>query len=160
MKRSDYITWDEYFMGVAQLAARRSKDPSTQVGACIIDSNKHILSVGYNGMPMGCSDDEFPWERSGDGMLNTKYAFVCHAELNAILNCKASDLRGTTVYVTLFPCNECTKAIIQKGIKHIIYLDDKYHDTDSAAAARQMLDSAGVTYSRYNPGDKEITLKV
>ena len=159
MKRDGYITWDEYFMGVAQLAAMRSKDPGTQVGACIIDDNKHILSVGYNGMPKGCSDDEFPWDREGD-VLDTKYAFVCHAELNAILNCKASDLRGTTVYVTLFPCNECTKAIIQKGIKHIFYLDDKYHDTDTAAAARRMLDSAGVTYSRYVPGNKEVTLKV
>lgn len=159
MKRDGYITWDEYFMGVAQLAAKRSKDPGTQVGACIIDSNKHILSVGYNGMPMGCSDDEYPWEREGD-MLDTKYAYVCHAELNAILNCKASDLRGTTVYVTLFPCNECTKAIIQKGISNIIYLDDKYHDTDMEIAARKMLDSAGVKYTKYVSGDKEITLKV
>ena len=159
VKRNDYITWDEYFMGVAQLAAKRSKDPSTQVGACIIDSNKHILSVGYNGMPTGCSDDDFPWDREGE-TLDTKYAFVCHAELNAILNSKASDLRGTTVYVTLFPCNECTKAIIQKGIGKIIYLDDKYHDTETAVAARKMLDSAGVKYERYNSGDKEITLKV
>jgi len=159
MKRDGYITWDEYFMGVAQLAAKRSKDPGTQVGACIIDENKHILSVGYNGMPMGCSDDEYPWEREGE-MLDTKYAYVCHAELNAILNCKASDLRGTTVYVTLFPCNECTKAIIQKGIKNIIYLDDKYHDMDMEVAARRMLDSAKVTYKRYVPGDKEITIKV
>ncbi|SCW62835.1 dCMP deaminase [Ruminococcaceae bacterium YRB3002] len=159
MKRDGYITWDEYFMGVAQLAARRSKDPSTQVGACIIDDNKHILSVGYNGMPMGCSDDEFPWDRDG-GVLDTKYAFVCHAELNAILNCKAADLRGTTVYVTLFPCNECTKAIIQKGVREIIYLDDKYHDTETAAAARRMLDAAGVKYTRYTPGNKDIELKV
>ena len=159
MKRDGYITWDEYFMGVTQLAAKRSKDPGTQVGACIIDENKHILSVGYNGMPMGCSDDEYPWEREG-AMLDTKYAYVCHAELNAILNCKASDLRGTTVYVTLFPCNECTKAIIQKGIKNIIYLDDKYHDMDMEVAARRMHDSAKVTYKRYVPGDKEITIKV
>ena len=159
MKREGYITWDEYFMGVAQLAAMRSKDPGTQVVACIIDSNKHILSVGYNGMPIGCSDDDFPWAREG-GMLDTKYAYVCHAELNAILNCKASDLHGTTVYVTLFPCNECTKAIIQKGVKNIIYLDDKYHDTESAIAARKMLDSAGVTYTRYVPGDKDISIKV
>ena len=158
-KRTDYIGWDEYFMGVAKLAAQRSKDPSTQVGACIVNPDNMIVSVGYNGLPAGCSDDDFPWAREGE-VFDTKYAYVCHAELNAILNCKASDLRGTTVYVTLFPCNECTKAIIQKGIKHIIYLDDKYHDTDMEIAARRMLDSAGVKYTRYVPGGKDIDLKV
>lgn len=159
MKRDDYISWDEYFMGVASLASKRSKDPSTQVGACIVNNENRIMTVGYNGMPLGCSDDEFPWEREG-GMLETKYAFVCHAEMNAILNCGTSDLRDTRVYVTLFPCNECTKAIIQKGIKEIIYMDDKYHDTEGCQCARKMLDAAGVTYKQYQPSGKEIVLKV
>ena len=155
MKRDGYITWDEYFMGVAQLAAKRSKDPGTQVGACIIDSNKHILSVGYNGMPMGCSDDEYPWDREGDP-LDTKYLYVCHAELNAILNYNGGSLRGARVYVTLFPCNECTKAIIQKGISEIIYLSDKYADTDSTVASKRMLKSAGVKFRQYELSGKQI----
>ena len=159
MKRDDYITWDEYFMGIASLSAQRSKDPNTQVGACIVNEENRIMTVGYNGMPRGCSDDEFPWEREG-GILETKYAFVCHAEMNAILNCGTADLRNNRVYVTLFPCQECTKALIQKGIKEIIYMDDKYHDTDGAAAARKMLDAAGVKYKRYIPSGKQITLDV
>ena len=144
-------------MGVAQLAAKRSKDPSTQVGACIVDKDNYIVSVGYNGMPLGCSDDEFPWDRSG-GTLDTKYAFVTHAELNAILNSKTANLEGSTVYVTLFPCNECTKALIQKRIGKVVYMDDKYHETDTAEAARRMLDAAGVKYERYEPSGREITI--
>lgn len=159
MKREDYISWDEYFMGVAHLAAMRSKDPNTQVGACIVDDDKQILSVGYNGMPIGCSDDEFPWERDG-GVLDSKYAFVCHAEMNAILNCKATSIKGSTCYVTLFPCNECTKALIQKGVGKIIYQSDKYHDTDTAAAARQMLNSAGVKFEQYDATGRKIELDV
>lgn len=159
MKRDGYISWDEYFMGVASLSAQRSKDPSTQVGACIVNDENRIMTVGYNGMPRGCSDDDFPWEREG-GILDTKYAFVCHAEMNAILNCGTSDLRNTRVYVTLFPCQECTKAIIQKGIKEVIYMSDKYHDTDGAKCARKMLDSAGVIYKQYEPSGREITLNV
>ena len=123
MKRADYISWNEYFMGVATLASKRSKDPNTQVGACIVDKDNYIVSVGYNGMPLGCSDDEFPWERQG-GTLDTKYAYVTHAELNAILNSKTANLEGSTVYVTLFQCNECTKALIQKRIGKIVYLDE------------------------------------
>ncbi len=159
MKREGYISWDEYFMGVAKLSAMRSKDPSTQVGACIVNEENRIMTVGYNGMPLGCSDDEFPWEREG-GMTETKYAFVCHAEMNAILNCGTSDLRNTRVYVTLFPCQECTKAIIQKGIKEIIYADDKYHDTDGCKCARKMLDAAGVKYKKYDATGREITFNV
>jgi len=159
VKRDDYISWDEYFMGIAKLASMRSKDPNTQVGACIVDSDRQIMSVGYNGMPIGCSDDEFPWEREG-GILDSKYAFVCHAEMNAILNCKASDIKGSTVYVTLFPCNECTKALIQKGVKKVIYLSDKYHDQDTTQAARQMLDSAGVTYEQYSGSGKTLEIEV
>ena len=159
MKRADYISWNEYFMGVATLASKRSKDPNTQVGACIVDKDNYIVSVGYNGMPLGCSDDEFPWERQG-GTLDTKYAYVTHAELNAILNSKTANLEGSTVYVTLFPCNECTKALIQKRVGKIVYLDDKYHDTDTSAAARRMLDSAGVKYERYDLTGRDITISL
>lgn len=159
MKRQDYISWEEYFMGVAILSAQRSKDNSTQVGACIVSRDKKILSVGYNGMPIGCSDDDMPWEREGS-MLDTKYAFVCHAELNAILNNEGGSLKGTTVYTTLFPCNECTKAIIQCGIKEVVYLEDKYSDTDSIRAAKKMMDMSGVTYRQYIPGNKSITVLV
>lgn len=149
MKREDYITWDEYFMGIAELAAKRSKDPSTQVGACIVDKENYILSVGYNGMPIGCSDDIFPWNREGE-TLDTKYPFVCHAEMNAILNSKTADLEGATVYVSLFPCNECTKALIQKKVAKVVYLSDKYHDEVNTQASRKMLDAAGVKYEKYN----------
>jgi len=157
-KRNDYITWEQYFMGVAQLASQRSKDPNTQVGACIVDDDKKILSVGYNGLPIGCSDDEFPWSREG-GTYDTKYAYVCHAEMNAILNANAK-LQGSDIYVTLFPCQECTKAVIQKGIKKVIYADDKYHDTEGAAASRRMLDAAGVEYIPYEASGKTIELSV
>ena len=118
-KREDYISWDEYFMGVALLAAKRSKDPNTQVGACIVNENKKIMSVGYNGFPLGCSDDSFPWDRTADNDYDTKYPYVCHAELNAILNNAGAPLNGCSVYVALFPCNECAKAIIQCGIKKV-----------------------------------------
>ena len=131
MKRTDYINWDEYFMGIALLTAMRSKDPNSQVGACIVSSENKILSLGYNGMPIGCSDDEMPWEREG-APLDTKYMYVCHAELNAILNSAHNNLKGARVYVTLFPCNECTKAIIQSGIAEVVYYGDKYHDSDSS----------------------------
>ena len=158
-KREDYITWDEYFMGVAKLASQRSKDPNTQVGACIVNSENRIMTIGYNGLPKGCSDDEFPWEREG-GTYDTKYAYVCHAELNAILNCGTADLRDNRVYVTLFPCEGCTKALIQKGIKEIIYDSDKYHDTEGAKAARRMLDAAGVRYTQYKPSNRTINIDV
>ena len=146
-KRKDYISWDEYFMGVAQLASQRSKDPNTQVGACIVDGNNKIVSVGYNGFPMGCNDDDIPWARSGDE-YDTKYPYVCHAELNAILNHRGSSLEGCKVYVPLFPCHECAKAIIQSGIREVIYISDKYHDTVGTRASRRMLDAAGVKYHK------------
>ena len=146
-KREDYITWDEYFMGIAMLSARRSKDPSTQVGACIVNSRNKIMSVGYNGFPLGCSDDCFPWDRSGDE-YETKYPYVCHAELNAILNNGGSSLEGCKIYVALFPCNECAKAIIQSGIKEVIYLSDKYADTVGVRASKRMFDAAGVKYTQ------------
>ena len=155
MKRLDYLSWDEYFMGVAKLAARRSKDPSTQVGACIVSPENIIISTGYNGMPKGCSDDEFPWGREG---AETKYPYVVHAELNAILNANGRDLRGSRVYVALFPCNECAKAIIQSGVKEVVYLSDKYNGTAENTASKRMLDAAGIKYSRLRAATKSITI--
>lgn len=136
------ISWDEYFMGLAHLSAMRSKDPNTQVGACIVDTENKVVSIGYNGMPRGCSDDEFPWAREG-GFLDTKYAFVVHAELNAILN-SPRPVKDCTLYVSLFPCNECAKAIIQSGIRRIIYESDKYDGTEGNIASKKMLQEAGV----------------
>ena len=159
MKRQDYLSWDEYFMGIAILSSQRSKDNNTQVGACIVDNENKILSVGYNGMPTGCDDDAMPWEREGD-FLDTKYPYVCHAELNAILNYNGGSLRGAKVYVTLFPCNECTKAIIQSGIKEVIYLSDKYAETDSTRAAKRMFDLTKVKYKPYKMSGKNITLSL
>ena len=145
-KRTDVLNWDEYFMGLAHLSALRSKDPNTQVGAAIVDENHRVVSVGYNGLPKGCSDDEFPWDRTG-GVLDTKYAFVVHAELNAILNSKWP-VAGCTIYVSLFPCNECAKAIIQSGIRRIVYESDKYDGIDTNIASKRMLRAAGVELCR------------
>ena len=158
-KREDYISWDEYFMGVAALAGMRSKDPNTQVGACIVSDDNKILSMGYNGFPCGCSDEEFPWEREG-GMLETKYAFVTHSELNAILNYRGGSLEGTKLYVSLFPCNECAKAIIQAGIKTVVYKSDKYKGTPANVASKRMFDAAGVQYIKYSRSGRNITLEV
>ena len=146
-KRSNYISWDEYFMGVALLSAQRSKDPNTQVGACIVNDKNKIVGAGYNGLPIGCSDDEFSWSKQGE-FLDTKYPFVCHAELNAILNNIGMDLKGCTIYTALFPCNECTKAIIQSGISTVVYLSDKYEKSESARASKLMLEKAGIAYRK------------
>ncbi|MFA6709099.1 MAG: dCMP deaminase family protein [Fusobacterium sp.] len=156
MKREDYISWDQYFMGIALLSAKRSKDPSTQVGACIVNSDKKIVGVGYNGLPQGCDDDNFSWEREGE-YLETKYPFVCHAELNAILN-SVKNLKNCSIYVGLFPCNECSKSIIQSGIKEIIFLSEKYKDTPSDIASKRMLDMAGVKYRKLEIKNKKIIL--
>ena len=155
MKRTDYISWDEYFMGVAMLAARRSKDPSTQVGACIVSPDNIIISTGYNGMPKGCSDDEYPWERVGE---ETKYPYVVHAELNAVLNASGRDLRGSKLYVALFPCNECAKAIIQSGVKEVVYLSDKYDGTPMNLASKRMLDAARVKRTQLKTSIDSIVL--
>ncbi|MBE6753992.1 MAG: dCMP deaminase family protein [Ruminococcaceae bacterium] len=157
MKRADYLSWDEYFMGVALLASMRSKDPNTQVGACIVNEQKIILSTGYNGFPKGCSDDEYPWAREGD-FSATKYPYVVHAELNAILNAGGKSLSGAVIYVDLFPCNECAKAIIQSGIAEVVYLSDKYCGTDSNCASKQMLTSAGVRLRQLVPERDSIIL--
>lgn len=153
--RKDYLSWEQYFMGVAQLSAMRSKDPNTQVGACIVNTDKRIIGIGYNGMPHGCDDTLFPWENEGD-FLNTKYPYVVHAEPNAILNATTS-LKNSTLYVTLFPCHECTKLIIQSGIKEIVYLSNKYDGTESDQAAKRMLESANVNFRQIK--DPEVTIK-
>ena len=160
-KRSDYISWDEYFMGVAHLSGMRSKDPNTQVGACIVSPDNKILSMGYNGFPKGCSDDDFPWERENaeDGN-QTKYPFVTHSELNAILNYRGGSLEGTKLYVSLFPCNECAKAIIQAGIRTVVYDSDKYRGTPSNRAARRMFAAAGVECVQYRKTGRLLRIKV
>ncbi len=150
-----HITWDEYFMGVALLSAKRSKDPSTQVGACLVNQDKRIIGIGYNGFPRGCSDDIFPWGKGNENELNNKYPYVVHAEANAILNSSGS-LKGSTVYVTLFPCNECAKLLIQSGIKHIVYMTEIHKGTVSDQASKRMLDAAGITYEKMP--EVEITL--
>ena len=155
MKRTDYISWDEYFMGIAMLAAKRSKDPSTQVGACIVSPENIIISTGYNGMPKGCSDDEFPWGREG---ADTKYPYVVHAELNAILNANGRNLQDSRLYVALFPCNECAKAIIQSGVKEVVYLSDKYNGSAENVASKRMLKAAGVKVTPLQTNVKELTI--
>ena len=158
-KRTDYISWDEYFMGIAMLSGMRSKDPNTQVGACIVSRDNKILSMGYNGFPIGCSDDDFPWEREGEP-LDNKYFYSTHSELNAILNYRGGSLEDTKIYVTLFPCNEFAKAIIQSGIKEVIYDCDKYSNTASVMASKRMFEAAGIKVRRYARTDRTITLEV
>ncbi len=157
MKREDYLKWDEYFMGIALLSAERSKDISTQVGSCIVNDDNKIISMGYNGMPIGCIDDNMPWDKT-DNPLESKYLYVCHAELNAILNSNGGVIKGTRIYTTLFPCNECTTAIILSGIKEIIYYTDKYPNSDSVIAAKKMLDMVGINYYEYNKTGKKMYL--
>ena len=159
-KRKDYISWDEYFMGIAKLTGLRSKDPSTQVGCCIVSADHKILSMGYNGFPTGVSDDDFPWAREADSELDTKYPYVTHSELNAILNYRGGSLEGAMLYVSLFPCNECAKAIIQAGIRTVVYDSDKYADTPSVRASKRMFDAAGVRYYQYTASGREIKIHI
>lgn len=156
-KREDYLSWDEYFMALAKLTAMRSKDPSTQVGACIVGDDNRILSVGYNGTPNGFNDDDFPWDREGEP-LETKYLYVCHAERNAILNFRGSrrELENARIYVALFPCNECAKEIIQSGIKEVVYISDKYAETDEVKAAKRMFNECGVAYNKIKPEHQKV----
>ncbi|KAL6091363.1 hypothetical protein STEG23_010429, partial [Scotinomys teguina] len=157
-KRDDYLEWPEYFMAVAFLSAQRSKDPSSQVGACIVNTENKIVGIGYNGMPNGCSDDLLPWRRTAQNKLDTKYPYVCHAELNAIMNKNSTDVKGCSMYVALFPCNECAKLIIQAGIKEVIFMSDKYHDTEETAAARLLFKMAGVTFRKFTPKYSKIVI--
>lgn len=158
-KRKDYISWDEYFMGVSMLSGMRSKDPNTQVGACIVSNDNKILSMGYNGFPIGCSDDEFPWTREGTE-TETKYPYVTHSELNAILNYRGGSLEGAKIYVSLFPCNECAKAIIQAGIRAVVYDSDKYANSASVIASKKMFDAAGVNYYPYEHTNRKVVLEL
>ncbi len=159
MKRKNYISWDEYFMALALISAERSKDPNSQVGACIVDENNKIVSLGYNGAPIGYDDDkDMVWDREGN-FLETKYAYVCHSELNAILNANKS-VKGCKIYVTLFPCNECAKALIQAGITEVIYLSDKYNGVDSNIVSKKLLDTCGVKYRKYEEKGKQLVIKL
>lgn len=154
------ISWDEYFMGIAILSSKRSKDPNTKVGACIVNEYNKIVAVGYNGMPIGCSDAELSWKREAENPLDTKYPYVCHAELNAILNSNQMSLKDCTLYVTLFPCNECAKAVIQAGIKKVVYYDDKYSGTTSNTAAKTLFKLAGIEFEEYTVHNKTLEIKV
>jgi dCMP deaminase len=159
MQRENYISWDEYFMALAILSAERSKDPNSQVGSCIVSDNKMIMSMGYNGFPKGIDDKDLPWGRDGD-FLDTKYAYVVHSEANAIMNAQGRDLKGCTLYVALFPCNECAKLIIQAGLEKIIYFDDKYKDSENNIATRKMFDLAGIKYEKYQQTKRKIEIRV
>ena len=159
-KRSDYLTWDEYFMGVAFLSGMRSKDPNTQVGACIVSDDNKILSMGYNGFPKGCSDDDFPWNRDAEDPLCSKYFYSTHSELNAILNYRGGSLEGAKLYVSLFPCNECAKAIIQCGIRTVVYDSDKYAESATTIASKRMFDAAGVRYYQYQRTGRKVEVEL
>ena len=159
-KRNDYLSWDDYFMSMAFLTAQRSKDPNTQVGACIVDTNKRIVGLGYNGFPSGCSDDSLPWAREASSELHKKYLYVCHAEVNAVLNKGSADVREGTLYVALFPCNDCSKVIIQAGISEVVYMSDRYHNTDSCRASRILLQMAGVRLRNYIPSVESIAIEL
>eukprot|EP00092_Neocalanus_flemingeri_P015415 GFUD01016683.1.p1 GENE.GFUD01016683.1~~GFUD01016683.1.p1 ORF type:complete len:198 (-),score=68.65 GFUD01016683.1:139-732(-) len=157
-KREEYLEWNEYFMAVSFLSAMRSKDPATQVGACIVNQDKRIVGIGYNGMPRGCPDDSLPWGKASKNELENKYMYVCHAEMNAILNKNSESVTGCTIYVALFPCNECSKMIIQSGIKNVIYFSDKHKDKNSTIASKRLLDMAGVPYTQFVPKMKRIVI--
>ncbi len=159
-KRSETISWDDYFMSVAFLSSMRSKDPNTQVGACIVNDQKRIVGIGYNGFPRGCSDDELPWARHSESNneLDTKYPFVCHAEVNAILNKNSAGVEGCSLYVGLFPCNECAKIIIQSGIKEVVFLSDKYKNSNSMVASRKMMNMAKVIYRQHIPATDKVVI--
>ena len=157
-KRTDFLDWDTYFMSVAFLTAQRSKDPKTQVGACIVNTDKRIVGVGYNGMPTGCSDDDLPWAREGTTEYDTKYLYVCHAEMNAVLNKNSADVRGCTIYVTLFPCNECTKIIIQAGVSKLVYFSKKNSETPAHKAAVRMMELAGISFRQFIPKKDKLVI--
>ncbi|GAB0098033.1 deoxycytidylate deaminase [Sergentomyia squamirostris] len=157
-KRQDYIMWEDYYMATAFLAAKRSKDPTCQVGACIVDELKRIVGIGYNGFPNGCSDDDFPWSKNSADPRENKFMYVCHAELNAILNKNCASLRGCTIYVALFPCNECAKVIIQSGIREVVYMSDKHAHKPHTKASKDMLQAAGVTFRKFQPTTKRIVI--
>lgn len=157
-KRENYLEWPEYFMATAFLAAKRSKDPATQVGACIVNDEQKIVGIGYNGFPIGCSDDEFPWGKTSADRLETKYMYVCHAEVNAILNKNCADIKDCTMYVALFPCNECAKMIIQSRIKEVVFMSDKHADKSETIASKRLLNAAGVKCTQFIPKQKRLVI--
>ncbi|CAL1526836.1 unnamed protein product, partial [Lymnaea stagnalis] len=161
-KRVNYLEWQEYFMSIAFLSAQRSKDPRTQVGACIVNQDNKVVGIGYNGMPIGCNDDNMPWNKaeddSRDKWLESKSPYVCHAELNAVLNKNLADIKGCIIYVALFPCNMCAQIIIQSGIKEVVYYSDKYHNEAKFKASRYLLKTAGVHYRQFRPRQKKIII--
>ena len=157
-RRTNYLGWDDYFMSVAFLSAQRSKDPSSQVGACIVNPDKKIVGIGYNGMPVGCSDEILPWSRTGETIMDTKYAYVCHAELNAIMNKNSFDVTGCSLFVALFPCYECAKVIVQSRIREVVYYSDKYHDRPEMKASRRMFNLAGISYRQHRPEASQICI--
>ncbi|CAG7820472.1 unnamed protein product [Allacma fusca] len=157
-KREDYLNWPDYFMAVAFLSAMRSKDPCSQVGACIVNAQNKVVGIGYNGMPFGCSDDDFPWGKESDSKVENKYFYVCHAEMNAILNKIVGELRGCHIYVAMFPCNECAKLIIQSGISEVYYFSNKNWNKDECIATRKMFDAAGIKYTQYIPTRRQIVI--
>lgn len=144
-KRENYLTWQEYFITIAQVCALRSKDPSTQVGTVIVNKNKEIIATGYNGLPWGCHDDNYPWENDDKNWLETKYPYVVHAEANAIIHARQNCF-GFSLYTTLFPCGECAKLIIQSGIKEIYYSSDKHNEKEEVIVAKRMLKDAGIVF--------------
>ncbi|XP_043219616.1 deoxycytidylate deaminase-like [Amphibalanus amphitrite] len=158
MKRSGYLEWQEYFMAICFLSAMRSKDPATQVGACIVNDDRKIVGIGYNGMPLGCSDDRLPWSKTASDTLDTKYMYVCHAEMNAIMNKNSADVKGCTIYVALFPCNECAKLIIQSGIRKVVYASDKHASKKSTIASKRLLEMAGVECCQYEPKRRQVVI--
>jgi len=157
-KRMGYLEWPEYFMSICFLSAMRSKDPVTQVGACIVNDDRKIVGIGYNGMPLGCSDDKLPWRKESSNPLETKYMYVCHAEMNAIMNKNSADVKGCTIYVALFPCNECAKLIIQSGIRKVVYVSDKHHLKNSTIASKRLLQMAGVECCQFKPPRRRVVI--
>lgn len=157
--RQDYLSWDDYFMALAQLTAQRSKDPETQVGSCIVDGNNHIIGIGYNGFPNNIENTNLPWDRNNEDPLLNKYLYIVHSEINAIANSDHTKLSGSRLYATLAPCNGCAQLIIQSGIKEVIYLDDKHAAKPAFIAGKKLLDLAGIMYRQYTPSTKEITIK-
>ncbi|XP_053207550.1 deoxycytidylate deaminase-like [Panonychus citri] len=157
-KRADYLDWDEYFMATAHLASLRSKDPVTQVGTCIVNTEKKIVGIGYNGMPTGCNDDLMPWTKNGDTPLDNKHLYVCHAEMNAIANRNSADVKNCSLYTTLFPCNECAKLIIQSGIREVIYCNIKSPEKTQNKASKRMLDMVNIIQRKFNPKRNEIII--
>lgn len=155
-ERMNNISWDEYFMGVAMLSAMRSKDPSTQVGSCIVTEDKRIVGIGYNGAPKGFDDKDFPWARKGD-FLKVKYPFVVHAEANAIMNA-TTNLKGCILYVALMPCNQCAQLIAQSGIKEVVYISDKYKDVDVFKAGKIILNKAGIKIRKFKSENKTLMI--